>query len=320
MVDKKRILVTGGAGFLGSFLCGRLLGEGHHVLCLDNLYTGSIDNVRGFLDNPRFQLMQADVAEPVSASVDQIYNLACAASPVHYQSDPIATMRTNVLGALNLLDLAVKCNARILQASTSEVYGDPLVHPQREDYRGNVSITGIRACYDEGKRAAETLFYDYNRMYGTQVRIARIFNTYGPGMRADDGRVVSNFVVQALRGEDLTVYGDGLQTRSFCYRDDLVRGLMALMNCEEANALPVNLGNPGEFTMLELASLVLDMTGSTSGLCFQPLPQDDPVQRRPDIGRATSLLGWRPEIGLRDGLSPTIRYFTEKLGRLAVAA
>ncbi|MDQ0456175.1 UDP-glucuronic acid decarboxylase family protein [Rhizobium paknamense] len=320
MVDRKRILVTGGAGFLGSYLCGRLLAEGHEVTCLDNLYTGSIDNIRAYLDHPRFRLIQADVIEPQSLSVDRIYNLACAASPIHYQADPIATMRTNVLGALNLLELAVKCNARILQASTSEVYGDPLVHPQSEDYRGNVSITGIRACYDEGKRAAETLFYDYNRMYGTEVRIARIFNTYGPGMRADDGRVVSNFVVQALRGENLTVYGDGLQTRSFCYRDDLVRGLMALMESEEANAIPVNLGNPGEFTMLELASLVLEMTGSRSGLVFQPLPQDDPIQRRPDISRAWSLLGWQPRILLSDGLQPTIRYFAEKIARMAEAA
>ncbi|WP_420839826.1 UDP-glucuronic acid decarboxylase family protein [Allorhizobium sonneratiae] len=313
-----RILVAGGAGFLGSHLCGRLLSEGHEVICLDNLHTGSTQNLRSFIDQPRFQMMQADVGEPLPGlRVDRIYNLACPASPQHYQSDPIATMKTNVFGAINLLDLAVKCGARILQASTSEVYGEPLVHPQPEDYRGNVSITGIRACYDEGKRAAETLFYDYHRMHGVDIRVARIFNTYGPGMRADDGRVVSNFVVQALKGEPLTIYGDGSQTRSFCYRDDLVLGLLALMETPEAEATPINLGNPGEFTVRELAELVLELTGSASRLDFLPLPQDDPTQRRPDISLAQSVLKWQPRIALRDGLLPTIRYFDACLSGLA---
>lgn len=317
MSVNKRILVTGGAGFLGSYLCGRLLAQGHDVICLDNFHTGSLDNIRAHMASDRFHLVRADVCEPFHAQVDQIYNLACPASPVHYQADPIRTMRTNVIGAMNLLDLATRTGARILQASTSEVYGDPLVHPQPEEYRGHVSITGIRACYDEGKRSAETLFYDYNRCHGTDIRIARIFNTYGPGMQADDGRVVSNFIVQALKGHSLTIYGDGRQTRSFCYRDDLVDGLIRLMNSDQAEPQAINLGNPGEFTMLELAEMVIDLTGSKSRLLFMPLPQDDPAQRRPDISKAQSLLGWQPRIALQTGLKETVAYFDRALGVVA---
>jgi UDP-glucuronate decarboxylase len=310
----KTILVTGGAGFLGSHLCDRLLAQGHHVICLDSFLTGGRDNLLHLKNERNFSLIEQDVIEPLSLEhVDEIYNLACPASPVHYQHDPIHTMKTSVIGAMNVLELARKTGARIFQASTSEVYGDPLIHPQTEAYLGNVNTIGPRACYDEGKRAAETLFFDYHRRYGVEIKVVRIFNTYGPRMAANDGRVVSNFIVQALRGEDLTIYGDGSQTRSFCYVDDLVEGFIRLMGSEAGVLGPVNLGNPGEFTMLELATQVLRLTGSSSKLSFQELPQDDPKQRRPDITRARDALGWKPTVELGVGLERTIAYFRSKL-------
>ena len=306
----KKILVTGGAGFLGSHLCDRLIAQGHQVVCLDSFVTGSERNIAGLMGNPAFTLVRHDVVDPIRIDgLDEIYNLACPASPVHYQYDPIHTMKTSVLGALNMLELARATGARVFQASTSEVYGDPTVHPQPESYWGNVNTIGIRSCYDEGKRAAETLFFDYQRAHKLRIKVVRIVNTYGPRMAADDGRVVSNFIVQALRGEDLTVYGDGSQTRSFCYADDLVEGFIRLMNSDEGIVGPVNMGNPGEFTMIELAERVLRLTGSSSKLVFRPLPQDDPKQRQPDIGRAKSLLGWEPTIALEQGLERTIAYF-----------
>ncbi len=306
----KKILVTGGAGFLGSHLCDRLIEQGHQVVCLDSFFTGNERNVAGLAGNPAFTLMRHDVVDPVRIDgLDEIYNLACPASPVHYQYDPIHTMKTSVLGALNVLELARVTGAKVFQASTSEVYGDPTVHPQPESYWGNVNSIGIRSCYDEGKRAAETLFFDYQRAHKLKIKVVRIFNTYGPRMAADDGRVVSNFIVQALRGEDLTVYGDGSQTRSFCYADDLVDGFMRLMNSDDSVVGPVNMGNPGEFTMIELAERVLRLTGSKSKLVFMPLPQDDPKQRQPDIARAKALLGWEPKVALEQGLERTIAYF-----------
>ena len=315
MSSAKKILVTGGAGFLGSHLCDRLIAQGHQVVCLDSFFTGSERNIAALSGNPAFTLMRHDVVDPVRIEgLDEIYNLACPASPVHYQYDPIHTMKTSVLGALNMLELARATGARVFQASTSEVYGDPAVHPQPESYWGNVNSIGIRSCYDEGKRAAETLFFDYQRAHKLRIKVVRIFNTYGPRMAADDGRVVSNFIVQALRGEDLTVYGDGSQTRSFCYADDLVEGFMRLMNSDDGIVGPVNMGNPGEFTMIELAERVLRLTGSRSRLVFRPLPQDDPKQRQPDIGLARSLLGWEPAVALEQGLERTIAYFRAVLG------
>ena len=305
----KRILVTGGAGFIGSHLCKRLVSEGNDVICMDNLFTGSKENIAQLLDNRHFEFLRHDVTEKHQVEVDQIYNLACPASPVHYQYDSVKTMKTSVLGALNILDLAKEKHARVLQASTSEVYGNPLIHPQSEDYWGNVNPIGIRSCYDEGKRAAETLFFDYHRQYGVDIKVIRIFNTYGPNMNPNDGRVVSNFIVQALKGEDITIYGDGMQTRSFCYVDDLVEGMVRMMNSREGFTGPVNLGNPGEFTMLELAEKVLRLTASKAKLAFRPLPQDDPTQRKPIIDLAAKELGWKPTIALDEGLRKTIAYF-----------
>ena len=307
--DSKTILVTGGAGFIGSHLCARLLEQKHRVICMDNFFTGSMDNVKNLLANPKFSVITHDVMLPYSFYVDEIYNLACPASPPHYQRDPIATFKTGILGALNALDLATKWNAKVLQASTSEVYGDALVHPQNEAYWGNVNPCGIRSCYDESKRGSETLFFDYLRQYNTRIKVIRIFNTYGPNMNPKDGRVVSNFIMQALRNEDITVYGDGKQTRSFCYVGDLVTGIMAAMNSADDFTGPVNLGNPGEFTMLELAEKVIAQTKSTSRIVFRPLPQDDPKQRRPDITKAKTELGWQPLTQLDDGLKLTIEYF-----------
>lgn len=304
----KRILITGGAGFIGSHLCERLLKEGHEVICMDNFFTGSKQNIRHLMDHPGFEVIRHDVTVPALMEVDEIYNLACPASPPHYQFDPIHTVKTSVLGALNMLGLAKRCKARILQASTSEVYGDPAIHPQPETYWGNVNPVGIRSCYDEGKRCAETLFMDYHRVHGVDVRVIRIFNTYGPRMNPNDGRVVSNFIVQALQGEDITIYGTGQQTRSFQYVDDLVEGMVRMMAAENFCG-PVNLGNPGEFTMLELAEKVIRMTGSSSKLAFRPLPQDDPAQRKPDILLAAEKLGWKPAIPLEEGLEKTISYF-----------
>ena len=310
--EMKRILVTGGAGFLGSHLCDRLLADGNDVICLDNLFTGSKDNIRHLLANPYFEFIRHDVTEPIRLEVDQIYNLACPASPIHYQYNPIKTAKTSVLGALNMLGLAKRTKARILQASTSEVYGDPQVHPQPESYWGSVNPIGIRSCYDEGKRLAETLFFDYHRQNGVDIRVIRIFNTYGPRMNPSDGRVVSNFIVQALRGEDITVYGDGTQTRSFCYVDDLIEGMVRMMEAEDFTG-PVNLGNPGEFTMLELAEKVIRLTGSQSRMVHEPLPGDDPAQRRPVIDLAKEKLGWQPTVELEEGLRRTIAYFREIL-------
>ncbi|MFC1611013.1 UDP-glucuronic acid decarboxylase family protein [Myxococcota bacterium] len=306
-----RILVTGGAGFIGSHLCQRLLQAGHGVICLDNFFTGRRVNLEHLLDNPRLEVIRHDVVEPILIEVDQIYNLACPASPVHYQFNAVKTVKANVLGALHVLGIAKRVQARVLQASTSEVYGDPQIHPQPESYWGNVNPIGLRSCYDEGKRIAETLFFDYHRMHHVDVRVARIFNTYGPRMLADDGRVVSNFIVQALRNEPLTVYGDGSQTRSFCYVDDLVEGLIRLMG-DDAPSTPVNLGNPTEFTVLELANRVLELTGSRSKIAFDSLPPDDPVRRQPDIDLAREKLGWAPTIELEEGLSRTIDYFRDK--------
>ena len=303
------ILVTGGSGFLGSHLCDRLLVEGNEVICVDNLFTGSKDNIRHLLENDRFEFVRHDVTFPLYLEVDQIYNLACPASPVHYQYDPVQTTKTSVHGAINMLGLAKRTGARILQASTSEVYGDPEVHPQPESYWGRVNPIGVRSCYDEGKRCAETLFFDYQRQHGTEIKVARIFNTYGPRMNPGDGRVVSNFIVQALKGEPITIYGDGSQTRSFCYVDDLIEGFVRLMNSAPEVTGPVNLGNPVEFTMLELANLVIEITGSKSKIINMDLPEDDPRQRQPDICYARDLLGWEPSIHLRDGIVETVQYF-----------
>jgi len=307
--NEKTILVTGGAGFIGSHLCARLLEQKHRVICMDNFFTGSIDNIKNLLANPKFSVITHDVTLPYSFYVDEIYNLACPASPPHYQRDPVATFKTGIFGALNALDLATKWNAKVLQASTSEVYGDALVHPQNEAYWGNVNPCGIRSCYDESKRGSETLFFDYLRQYKTRIKVIRIFNTYGPNMNPEDGRVVSNFIMQALRGEDITVYGDGKQTRSFCYAADLVSGIMSVMNSPDDFTGPVNLGNPGEFTMLELAEKVIAQTKSKSRIVFRPLPQDDPKQRRPDIAKAKTELGWQPSTNLDEGLKLTIDYF-----------
>lgn len=309
----KRILITGGAGFLGSHLCERLLLEGHEVLCLDNFFTGSKDNIRHLLGNKHFECIRHDIINPIYLEVDQIYNLACPASPLHYQYNPIKTIKTSVMGAINTLGLAKRVKATILQASTSEVYGDPEIHPQREDYWGRVNPIGIRSCYDEGKRAAECLMMDYRRQNNVDVKIVRIFNTYGPRMAVSDGRVVSNFIVQALRGEDITVYGRGEQTRSFCYVEDLVEGLILMMNSKKDFAGPVNLGTPKEFTILELARRVIRMIGSASRIVFLPLPQDDPVQRRPDITLALEKIGWEPRVPLEQGLEKTITYFRQAL-------
>ncbi len=309
MHGQKRVMVSGGTGFLGSFLCERLLKDGNDVLCVDNYYTGSRNNIIHLLDDPHFEAIRHDVTVPLYVEVDEIYNLACPASPVHYQFDPVQTVKTNVHGAINMLGLAKRTKAKILQASTSEVYGDPAVHPQNEDYRGSVNPIGPRACYDEGKRCAETLFFDYHRQYGVDIRVARIFNTYGPRMHPNDGRVVSNFVVQALRNEPITVFGNGTQTRSFCYVDDLIDGLVRLMGAPSALTGPINLGNPGEFHVRELAELVIELTGSQSEIVFKPLPIDDPTQRKPDISRARQELGWEPKIALREGLEKTIAYF-----------
>ena len=307
-----RCLVTGGAGFLGSHLCERLLNDGHEVICLDNYFTGRMANVAHLRDNRNFELIRHDVTEPILLEVDRIFNLACPASPIHYQFNPVKTIKTSVMGAINMLGLAKRVYARILQASTSEVYGDPAVHPQTEDYWGNVNPIGIRSCYDEGKRVAETLFMDYHRQNKVDIRIVRIFNTYGPRMLPNDGRVVSNFIVQALNGEDLTIYGDGSQTRSFCYVDDLIEGFVRMMNQDKIIG-PVNIGNPGEFTMLELAKEVLELTGSKSKIVYKPLPGDDPKMRRPDITLAKEALGWEPTIPLRKGLEKTIVYFDNLL-------
>ena len=303
----KKILVTGGAGFLGSHLCDRLVAQGHHVLCVYNYFTGSKKNIEHLLDYKNFEVIRQDICIPLYVEVDEIYNLACPASPYYYQLDPIQTMKTSVIGAFNMLGLAKRTGAKILQASTSECYGDPTVHPQPEEYWGNVNPIGIRSCYDEGKRAAETLFMDYHRKHGVDTKIMRIFNTYGPRMNVNDGRVVSNFVVQALKGEDITIYGDGSQTRSFCYFEDNLNGMMALMDSDYH--LPVNIGNPGEFSMLELAEKVIQLTNTSSKIVFQELPQDDPKQRKPDIAKAKELLNWEPTINLNDGLIKTIEYF-----------
>lgn len=308
-----RVLVTGGAGFIGSHLCERLVAKDYEVLCVDNFFTGARSNVSHLLDSKKFELLRHDVTFPLFVEVDQIYNLACPASPIHYQFDPVQTTKTSVHGAINMLGLAKRTRARILQASTSEVYGDPSVHPQEESYWGNVNPIGPRSCYDEGKRCAETLFFDYHRQHALDIKVARIFNTYGPRMHPNDGRVVSNFIVQALKGEDITLYGDGAQTRSFCYVDDLVDGLIRLMESRDDVTGPINLGNPGEFTIRELAEQVLDLTGSASKLVHKPLPQDDPRQRQPDITRAKSQLNWGPTVELREGLGKTITYFDDLL-------
>jgi UDP-glucuronate decarboxylase len=309
----KKILVTGGAGFLGSHLCDRLVAQGHHVLCVDNYFTGSRKNIEHLLDHKNFEVIRHDICIPLYVEVDEIYNLACPASPYYYQLDPIQTMKTSVIGAFNMLGLAKRTGATILQASTSECYGDPEVHPQTEEYWGNVNPIGPRSCYDEGKRAAETLFMDYHRKHRVNTRIMRIFNTYGPRMAQNDGRVVSNFIVQALKGKNITVYGEGEQTRSFCYVDDLIDGMMALMNYQGIYPMPINIGNPGEFTMLELAEKVMKLTNSMAFISHMPLPQDDPKQRRPDIDRAKTVLGWEPKISLDQGLEKTIDYFRNVL-------
>ncbi len=310
---RKRILVTGGAGFLGSHLCEQLLERGHDVLCVDNYFTGAKDNIVHLMDNPYFEVLRHDITFPLYIEVNEIYNLACPASPVHYQFDPVQTTKTSVHGAINMLGLAKRVKAKIFQASTSEVYGDPSVHPQTEEYHGNVSTTGPRACYDEGKRCAETLFFDYYRQHKLNIRVARIFNTYGPRMHPNDGRVVSNFIVQALQGRSITIFGDGSQTRSFCYVDDLIRGFIALMDAPDSVTGPINLGNPGEFTIKQLAEIVVEMTGSRSQIEYRPLPQDDPTQRCPDITKARDHLGWQPAIPLRQGLEKTIAFFDELL-------
>lgn len=311
----KRTLVTGGAGFIGSHLCEWLLEEGHEVLCLDNLFTGRRENITHLLGNPRFEFIRHDIIQPILLEVDEIYNLACPASPIHYQYNPVKTIKTNVMGTLNMLGLAKRVRARLLQASTSEVYGDPEVHPQKEDYWGNANPIGLRACYDEGKRCAESLMFAYHRQNGVDIRVVRIFNTYGPRMLEDDGRVVSNFIVQALKGEGITVYGDGHQTRSFCYISDMVDGMVRMMEQDEFVG-PVNLGNPQEFAILELARQIKEMTGSSSEIVFKPLPPDDPVQRQPDITLAIKKLNWRPRIDLEEGLANTIRYFRERMNNV----
>ena len=313
MSPRKKVLITGGAGFVGSHLCDRLVEDGHEVLCVDNFFTGSRDNILELIDQPHFELLRHDVTFPLYVEVDEIYNLACPASPIHYQMDPVQTTKTSVHGAINMLGLAKRTKAKILQASTSEVYGDPEVHPQGEDYLGNVNTIGPRGCYDEGKRCAETLFFDYHRQYNVKIRVARIFNTYGPRMHPDDGRVVSNFIVQALKGEPITIYGDGSQTRSFCFVDDLVNGLVRLMEADNTITGPVNLGNPVEMTIRELAEQVIEITGAKSELIEKPLPSDDPTQRCPDINRAKTQLGWVPSVALEDGLKRTIQYFKETL-------
>jgi UDP-glucuronate decarboxylase len=313
MLDRKSILVTGGAGFLGSHLCDRLIAAGHDVICLDNFFTGSKRNIEHLIGRPRFELMRHDVTFPLYIEVDEIYNLACPASPIHYQHDPVQTTKTSVHGAINMLGLAKRLKCRILQASTSEVYGDPTVHPQKEDYWGNVNTIGPRSCYDEGKRCAETLFFDYYRQHKLDIKVARIFNTYGPRMHPNDGRVVSNFVIQALEGQPITIYGDGSQTRSFCYVDDLIDGLVRLMSAPRETTGPVNLGNPTEFTIKQLAELAIEMTGSKSKLTYLPLPQDDPKQRQPDITLARERLRWQPAVPLREGLMKTIAYFDRLL-------
>jgi UDP-glucuronate decarboxylase len=306
---RKRILVTGGAGFLGSHLCERLLARGDEVICVDNYFTGARDNILDLIGNPRFELIRHDICFPLYLEVDEIFNLACPASPIHYQYDPVQTVKTSVHGAINMLGLAKRVKAKIFQASTSEVYGDPAIHPQRGEYWGNVNPIGPRACYDEGKRCAETLFFDYHRQYGVNIRVVRIFNTYGPRMHPQDGRVVSNFIVQALQDKPITIYGDGNQTRSFCYVDDLIDGFLRLMDAPDTVTGPVNIGNPGEFTIRQLAEIVIELTGSRSEIVQMPLPQDDPLQRRPDITKARELLGWEPTIPLRQGLERTIDYF-----------
>ena len=310
----KSVLVTGGAGFLGSHLCERLLAEGYDVLCLDNFFTGSKRNIAHLLESEHFELLRHDVTFPIYLEVDEIYNLACPASPIHYQHDPVQTTKTSVHGAINVLGLAKRLKCKVFQASTSEVYGDPVVHPQAENYWGNVNPIGPRSCYDEGKRCAETLFFDYHRQHALRIKVARIFNTYGPRMRPDDGRVVSNFIVQALRREPITLYGDGSQTRSFCYVDDMVEGFLRLMGTEDEFTGPVNLGNPGEFSVRQLAEKILSITGSRSKIVHQPLPADDPKQRQPDIGLATKVLKWRPKVPLDEGLEKTVLYFDQMLG------
>ncbi len=306
---QKRVLVTGGAGFLGSHLCDRLVSQGVDVLCLDNFFTGAKSNISHLLDSPNFELIRHDLVHPIFLEVDEIYNLACPASPIHYQYNPVKTVKTSVMGSINMLGLAKRVKAKILQASTSEIYGDPKVHPQKEDYWGNVNTIGPRSCYDEGKRCAETLFFDYHRQNNVNIRVARIFNTYGPRMHPNDGRVVSNFIVQALTNQDITVYGEGKQTRSFCYVEDMIEGLVRLMEGPDDFIGPVNLGNPAEYTILQLAELILKLTGSRSKIIFQPLPQDDPLQRQPDISLAQERLGWEPKVGLEQGLEKTIEYF-----------
>lgn len=305
----KRVLVTGGAGFLGSHLCERLVNDGHDVICLDNFFTSQKSNVLHLLDHNNFELIRHDVTHPIWLEVDEVYNLACPAAPGHYQYNPIKTMKTSVMGAINVLGIAKRCGAKVFQASTSEVYGDPTIHPQPESYRGNVNPIGPRACYDEGKRAAETLFADYYRQHKLNIRVARIFNTYGPRMHPFDGRVVSNFILQAIQGQDITIFGDGSQTRSFCYRDDLVEGFIRLMAADDSTHLPVNLGNPNEFTIKQLAEKIIELTGASSSLVFAPLPEDDPLQRQPDITRAKEILDWTPTIELEQGLEKTIAYF-----------
>lgn len=310
---RKRVLVTGGAGFLGSHLCEKLVASGHDVLCVDNYFTGRKDNVAALIGNPSFEAMRHDITFPLYVEVDEIYNLACPASPVHYQFDPVQTTKTSVIGAINMLGLAKRVGARVFQASTSEVYGDPTVHPQTEDYRGNVNPLGPRACYDEGKRCAETLFFDYQRQHNVRIKVVRIFNTFGPRMHPNDGRVVSNFIVQALRGDDITLYGNGLQTRAFCYVDDLIDGFVRMMDAPDEVCGPLNLGNPHEITVKELAERVLALVGGKSRLVYRPLPQDDPMQRCPDITRAKDLLGWEPKVALETGLTRTIQYFDNLL-------
>ena len=314
---RKRILVTGGAGFLGSHLCERLLSDGHDVLCIDNFFTGTKDNISHLLNNHHFELMRHDITFPLYVEVDEIYNLACPASPIHYQHDPVQTTKTSVHGAINMLGLAKRTRAKILQASTSEVYGDPQIHPQTEEYWGHVNPIGHRSCYDEGKRCAETLFFDYYRQHNLRIKVARLFNTYGPRMHPNDGRVVSNFIMQALQNKPITIYGDGSQTRSFCYVDDLIEVLIRLMNTDDNVTGPINTGNPGEFTILELAEKVIALTGSKSELIFLPLPHDDPMQRKPDISKAQEHLGWTPKVDLEQGLKHTISYFEEMIQRVS---
>ena len=307
--DQKRILITGGAGFLGSHLCDRLIAEGHDVLCMDNFFTGTKRNISHLLEKPNFELIRHDLVQPIFLEADEIYNLACPASPIHYQYNPVKTVKTSVMGAINMLGLAKRVKAKILQASTSEIYGNPTVHPQKEDYWGNVNTIGLRSCYDEGKRCAETLFFDYHRQNNVNIRVVRIFNTYGPRLHPNDGRVISNFIVQALKNQDITIYGEGKQTRSFCYVDDLIEGLIRMMNGPDDFIGPVNLGNPDEFSILELAEMIVRLTGSRSKIIFKPLPQDDPLQRQPDITLARERLDWEPKLNLEEGLKRTIEYF-----------